>query len=394
MDRTRPTTLLAHWSCGLALGIITIFMAQGHALAQATRTQRDGRGELPPLDPSQSSPLRSKVEPSMRLSISGLPEGFDLRRPDVGSFREGQVVSRLLGTIRRTTSDDYIFIPDGGGTQTLEDAPLSPPAPPMVLLPCQRLAQVASGVQSRGGAGGGTGAGGVGGGGRARDLDDGTPPMTAQAWVSGLLYSYRGRAFLLPTAIAFADEPADDAARGASHDGAKPDNNKTMTSAAAPTAPMINAKAPSEDIAVVIKDLEQAWSTRRTLSRPQRNDSDRELLNSPANDDGSDAPRPMLLPERTVLSQVRGRLVRLAEAEGRFAFALDNDPNSPNPAAAPEPLLLLPSRQLEQIEDAVAQLGDNTAFTLTGRVYEYRGNRYLLPIAFQVESATDIKPAQ
>jgi hypothetical protein len=73
---------------------------------------------------------------------------------------------------------------------------------------------------------------------------------------------------------------------------------------------------------------------------------------------------------------------------------MDNDPDSPNPAATPEPLLLLPCRQLEQIEDAMGQAGDAAAFLLTGRVFEYRGVRYVMPIAFQLTAARDVKPAQ
>lgn len=127
---------------------------------------------------------------------------------------------------------------------------------------------------------------------------------------------------------------------------------------------------------------------------------------------GGEAKPVTLVPERTLLSNVRGRLVRLAEASGRFAFAVDNDPNSPTagvqvPGAtvvggsgasanigATGPMLILPNRQLEMIEDAVSQMGENAAFSLTARVTEYKGERYVLPIAFRVLAVSDIKPAQ
>lgn len=349
------------------------------ALAQGGGTSSrgtDGRGELPPVPPARNDAPAPPVEPSLRLSISGLPEGFDLRRPASGSFRESQLVSRLPGVVRRTSAEDYVFLPDPGAT--LGDAPLAPPAPAMVLLPCQRLALVSAGVQTR-----------------ARGEAEGAAPAQARAMLSGLLYSYRGRAFLLPTSAVFDDAPEPDAQPPAQPASAPPkaapDDAASAETASSPTSPEAR---PAEDVASIIKDLEQAWSTRRTLARPQRNEADRELNQGAGVEEVSGRGRPLLLPERTILSQVRGRLVRLAEAEGRFAFALDNDPDSPNPQSTPEPLLLLPCRQLEMIEDAIGQSGDAAAFTLTGRVYEYRGVRYVMPIAFQVSATRDIKPAQ
>jgi hypothetical protein len=354
--------------------ILLLALAASPLLAQSSNTggRVDGRGELPPVPPSRTDAPAAPVEPSLRLSISGLPEGFDLRRPPAGSFREAQFVSRIRGTIRRTSAEDYVFLPDPG--VTLEDAPLAPPAPPMVLLPCQRLALVSAGVQTR----------------TRGAAEDQTPPQ-ARATLSGVLHSYRGRAFLLPTSVVFEDaSPAEPPAASMPPANSATDATPTDGQLAATTDP---AK-PAEEVSAIIKDLEQAWSTRRTLARPQRNEADRELDQSANVEQVSGRGQPMLLPERTILSQVRGRLVRLAEADGRFAFALDNDPDSPNPTSAPEPLLLLPCRQLEQIEDAVGQLGDTAAFTLTGRVYEYRGLRYVMPIAFQLSPVKDVKPAQ
>lgn len=365
---------MSHRIQPIPTSILLLALAASPVLAQGSTAggRVDGRGELPAVPPSRVDAATATVEPSLRLSISGLPEGFDLRRPAAGSFREAQFVSKIPGTIRRTSAEDYVFLPDAG--VTLEDAPLAPPAPPMVLLPCQRLALVSAGVQTR-----------------TRDAAEERTPSQARATLSGVLHSYRGRAFLLPTSVVFEDAPPPEATAATAQAASTATNEAP---AEAPSNITTDPTKPVEEVSAIIKDLEQAWSTRRTLARPQRNEADRELDQSANVEEVSGRGQPMLLPERTILSQVRGRLVRLAEAEGRFAFAMDNDPDSPNPTSAPEPLLLLPCRQLEQIEDAIGQLGDAAAFTLTGRVYEYRGLRYVMPIAFQLSPVKDVKPAQ
>lgn len=340
--------------------------------ACCTLAHAQSRGELPAVAPTTTNDTGQSVEPSLKLSISGLPDGFELKRSS--SFGEGQIATNLPGLLIKTGAGDFVFLPDAG--TRLSDAPLSPIAPAMVVMPSQRLGQIATSLQSRG--------------------------DRARGSISGQMYSYRGRAFVLPTAMVFDAAKTEESAseneiqqegerrpdKKAETDAATSSDSKSATSVVVSSGDSDN----SSNVSEVIRDLESAWSTRRTIARPER------VAGDNADKAASDSKPVMLVPERTLLSNVRGRLVRLVEASGRFAFAVDNDPNSPaagsGVSGATGPMLILPNRQLEMIEDAVSQMGENASFALTARVMEYKGERYVLPIAFRVLTSGDIKPAQ
>lgn len=347
-------------------------VASGLALALNAGAAAQTRGDLPPVAPSVTSNSQVSVEPSLKLSISGLPDGFELSRS--ATFADGTIVTGVPGMLIKTGAGDFVFLPDKGSH--ISDAPLAPEAPAVVLLPCQRLAQIATSLQSRG------------------DRSRGS--------LSGQLYSYRGRSFVLPTAVVYEAVTPTKTTQENSDSQSKVNGDSKPEETSTKSAVSSGTNTDAGKVNEVIRDLEMAWSTRRTMSRPDHVAND-------AGDKDGDAKPVSLVPERTLLSNVRGRLVRLAEASGRFAFAVDNDPNSPvggvqvpgsnivarsGNVGATGPMLLLPNRQLEMIEDAVSQMGENAAFSLTARVTEYKGERYVMPIAFRVLASGDIKPAQ
>jgi len=73
-----------------------------------------------------------------------------------------------------------------------------------------------------------------------------------------------------------------------------------------------------------------------------------------------------------VLSR-RGRLVRADGGQPMFAFDADSD------KAAEAPMILLPCRLLQNMEELTADHGDRTVFILSGQVFVYRGANYILP---------------
>jgi hypothetical protein len=97
-----------------------------------------------------------------------------------------------------------------------------------------------------------------------------------------------------------------------------------------------------------------------------------------------------LLQEGSLLVMRRGRLTRLPGEDGRYAFALDNDTNSP----APPPLTLLPCAELTQLEGIASTRGEGLVMKLSGRVTVYQGRNYLLPIMHQVAPGSDVTPMQ
>lgn len=75
----------------------------------------------------------------------------------------------------------------------------------------------------------------------------------------------------------------------------------------------------------------------------------------------------------------RGRLVR-SPRTGHMMFQFDADQQQ-----SPEmPMVLLPCRLLENMEDLVAERGDRIAFQITGQVFVYRQANYVLPTLFTV----------
>jgi hypothetical protein len=91
-----------------------------------------------------------------------------------------------------------------------------------------------------------------------------------------------------------------------------------------------------------------------------------------------------------VIVMRRGRLIRQPGEEGRFAFAFDNDINSP----APAPMLLLPCAELQKLEALVAGHGEDLAYKISGRVTTYQGRNYLLATMHQVVPTGDVVPMQ
>jgi hypothetical protein len=103
-----------------------------------------------------------------------------------------------------------------------------------------------------------------------------------------------------------------------------------------------------------------------------------------------DAPTTTTGPEEgTLLLRRPARLVR--NAVGAWALAFDNDdPNRTDNAS----IVVLPSRALMRMEQWAMDQGDAARFLVSGRVYAYRGQSYLLPTIAQRLGASDINSIQ
>ena len=73
-----------------------------------------------------------------------------------------------------------------------------------------------------------------------------------------------------------------------------------------------------------------------------------------------------------VLSR-KGRLIRAEGGQLLFSFDADSD-KSEEP-----PMILMPCRLLQNMEEMSQEHGDRTVFILSGQVFVYRGANYLLP---------------
>lgn len=304
------------------------------------------------LDQERQRPAPAPVEPDAAApgqrvipSVPGV-DRLSFAMPNRRFRTEGAYVTRVMGSVVKLPSGEHVFLPDVPTDGTPADQP-------MLLMPCQRLSQIQTTAE----------------GGRVGMA------------LSGQAFVYRGRQYLLPSTFSLVNGKPAKAEGATSGTPAEPDAKREGRSdAAIKGATGVNSGDPRVDD--LIRDLE-------TRSRGQR------LLAPPVDTadavQGQQAVEPgTLLPEGDLIMNRRGRLVRLAGSDGRFAMVFDNDPNSP----AAGPLVILPCRVLETMEGLAMPRGDEATFRISGRVLVHEGRNYLLPTLAQLERPGDLTPLQ
>jgi len=83
-----------------------------------------------------------------------------------------------------------------------------------------------------------------------------------------------------------------------------------------------------------------------------------------------------LRPEGSLVMDRRGRIIRPEDSRERLFLFDAERAGSPEP-----PMILLPCRLLERMEEMTAERGDRVLLEVSGRVYTYRGANYLMPLA-------------
>ncbi|MFG0258636.1 MAG: hypothetical protein ACF8GE_12100 [Phycisphaerales bacterium JB043] len=93
---------------------------------------------------------------------------------------------------------------------------------------------------------------------------------------------------------------------------------------------------------------------------------------------------PGLLTDGTLLALRRGRVMR--SDSGGWRFIMDNDPDADPWTDLPQELL--PCRALEHMRSRLELIGTDE-FTISGRVFLYKGANYLLPVLWVQEHTGD-----
>ncbi|MCZ6446451.1 MAG: hypothetical protein O6758_09755 [Planctomycetota bacterium] len=83
-------------------------------------------------------------------------------------------------------------------------------------------------------------------------------------------------------------------------------------------------------------------------------------------------------PPGAVMLSRRGRMIR--EAGGAWSWVFDADAEG----LADPPMILLPCRLLQRMEQYPQRSRTHAAMVISGRVFRYQGRRYLLPTSFQI----------
>lgn len=306
------------------------------------------------------------------------------------AVREGMFLTARPGGLLRVSTGDWVFVPQDTGE--------GPQLRPMVILPSQTLTRLAAGAQA----------------------------LTGQAAgvVSGQVFVYRGREYLLPTAYRIiAPEQISDIPTGLTptepekgkSDEAKPSDSKTEASGdttpdtkpdekpQAKPLPKNLEKDPS--VEELVRDLEARKTQPRALT-PRVGGGDRVTTNKPetkpeAKPDGKTDAKPgektaevakeapvENLPEGKLITSMRGRVTRTGE--GELAFSRDGDHDSPAGGA----MVLLPCQTLQSLEELTAWRGEALVLEVSGRAFEFENRRYLLPTMFVVQPPSETRPTQ
>lgn len=185
--------------------------------------------------------------------------------------------------------------------------------------------------------------------------------------VTGQVFVYRGRNFLLPTHAPrleryAADEPpaADDDADGGADEGDDAEARDDAGAAAGDT---------DDPVARVERDLQRAvgaLARSPQMSQPASVVGEREASAQPAFADGA------------ILVQRRGKIVR--DPGGAWLFVFDADANG----LSDPPLIILPCQLLEHIEMRALQRGLPLTVLMSGTALTYQDRNYLLPSIYRL----------
>ncbi len=321
------------------------------------------RGTTPP--PS-ASPPRPGLTAGLPLDPALQDAGLSV--PPARLLPERAFLNRRTGMVIRGPNETWIFVPARDER--------TPGEGPMVLAPCRTLERLVSSI---------------------------TPSEKAPRFIlSGEVLVYEGRNHLLPTN--FAKGPAEP------HDPdaieAKPDAQGEQPPRPLDAPPEIPDELSDDpEVAAIIADLDARRS--RNASTPSDAVARLRQLdrNRPDARAGRGAGMPGLVPEGDYLVQRRARLVRASD--GRWAVAFDNDTDGTTPGAEASrprtadgrlipdvPMVLIPCALLARMETTAERYGDNQPVTVSGRVFAYENENFLLPTMFVAERKSEVTPMQ
>ncbi|MBX3357821.1 MAG: hypothetical protein KF745_05275 [Phycisphaeraceae bacterium] len=240
---------------------------------------------------------------------SATPKGASRLLPE-GTF----LPSRRGRVVRAADRAVFVFDPTTDGAES-----------PMILLPGAYLAAMERSAEQRG--------------------------ADTKFVITGQVFAFKGRNYLLPTSRPVAEVGSPDAATAS--------QNSTAPAMADP------------ELERIVADLEKERGGGRTAEPLQ-------LPSMPR-----DSARKRLSSEGTLLTMRRGRVVR--SGAGDWAFVVDADTDSP----AEAPLVLQPCLILEDIERIARTQGESATITLSGQVFVYRERNYIMPTMFWVNRPSE-----
>ncbi|MCG3125002.1 MAG: hypothetical protein GIKADHBN_03513 [Phycisphaerales bacterium] len=319
--------------------------------ADQTRRRNDAADEglAPTREPPKPAPAARPAAPSTAIPV-----------PRARRAREGVFIVKQAGELLMARTGDVIFVPD-------KDAPVRT-SRPMVLLPCQALARLESAAGLR----------------AERPTADGDP--RPRVLLTGQIMVYRQREYILPTV--FQIEPPEPELKVAPAAPSPPTQPSSDDDASSPTGDNRD-----RDVEAFITELEDRRTRNRGLTRDLAEAPAAPAASSQPEKTGADAAanRAWSIPEGSVITARRGRLVRLVD--GAVGISFDNGISPANAARRTEaPMALQPCQLTQRMEDVVGGRGDTVAIELSGRVFSYGGQTYLLPTMYKILPPAEVGP--
>jgi hypothetical protein len=238
----------------------------------------------------------------------------------------------------------------------------------LIVLPCTRLAEMQQFIESSGG---------------------GTAGQVVKFQVTGRVTVFRNRNYVLPTHAPVLTEPQGVAERQdgphSAGSATQPEQARDIAAelerAAGPlprvaVPPALDNASSSSPAGGVPKDVRDRLPTPAPGQAPGIGRGEVTATQRSAPTHGEHA-RP-LAPENSFIASRRGKLTR--DGGGGWVFVFDADASG----LADPPLRVMPCLLLERIEDYARRAGNNSPALLSGTVYTYRGQNYLLPTAFRI----------
>lgn len=210
---------------------------------------------------------------------------------------------------------------------------------------------------------------------------------SVEAIVSGEVFVFQHYNFLMlttmPRLLATTDESVKNAPQAAA-DSAKTESeaeSKPGTEKQADTTDN-NASAGVEEM---IRDLESGGPIAPILQRPSSQDAPAETENERQSQSRRNSkPDASTLAEGSFIVKRAVRLVR-SDSNGAWTVAFESDRDGMQEA----PLVVLPCRLLEGLQSWAGRLGEAFRLNISGQVYTYQGQGYLLPTVMEIPYERD-----
>ncbi len=255
----------------------------------------------------------------------------DLRPPGARLVREGAFLTKRRGRLAQLSTGHWVYLFDKDATGGSE--------PPMIVSAGLRLSEMIRVTEARAG--------------------------TVTFITSGEVFVYRNRNYFLIESFATVAVPVEHTAEEIS------EREVADQDAIAALMRGINVDADDTEQDPSVRSLLEPFDTKRA-ERESRGAAGMGSSDQPAN----------LRREGSMLVLQRGHLRR--NREGRWAFVIDNDADA-EPTKGDIPMTLQPSLLLEELEDLVRVHGEQLALRVSGRLFVYEGENYLLPTMFLVD---------